>query len=76
MSVELSNVNYFSALEPSKISHSEFQLCLSGLRAQLVSMRMAVHSVALLNGLRVWHCSKLWYRLQIQLESKVAVGVV
>ena len=28
------------------------------------------------NGLRIWHCHKLWCILQIQLGSGVAVSVV
>ena len=40
----------------------EFLLWLSGLRIRLVSMRMRVRSLALLSGLRVWHCHELWCR--------------
>ena len=39
-------------------------------------MRMWVGSLALLSGLRTRHCHKLWYRLQVQLGSRVAVAVV
>ena len=53
----------------------EFPLRLSGLRTRLVSMRMRVQSLALLSGLKIQHCHKLWYRLQIRLGSSVAVAV-
>ena len=46
-----------------------------GLRIQLVSMRMQVCSLALLSGLRVWHCWKLWCKLQMWLRAIVAVAV-
>ena len=29
-----------------------------------------------LSGLRIWHCHELWYRLQMQLGSHIAVAVV
>ena len=38
----------------------EFPLWLRGLRTQLVSTRMRVWSLALLNGLRIWHCHEWW----------------
>ena len=41
----------------------------------LGTMRLWVRSVALLNGLRIWRCYKLWCRLQIWLRSHVAVAV-
>ena len=44
----------------------KFQLWLSGLMIQLVSMRMQVQSLASLSGLRIWHCCKLQQRLQMQ----------
>ena len=53
----------------------EFPLWLSGLRTQLVSMRMQVPSLASLSGLRIWHCRELWCRLQMWLLSLVAVAV-
>ena len=34
----------------------EFPLWLTGLRTRLVSMKMWVQSLALLSGLRIWHC--------------------
>ena len=37
---------------------------------------MWVQSLALLSVLRVQHCHKLWYRLQMQLGSCAAVTVV
>ena len=54
----------------------EFPLWLSGLRTQLVSMRILVRPLALLRGIRIWHCHELWYRLQRQLGSGIAVAVV
>ena len=39
-------------------------------------MRTWVRSLALLSGLRIWHCCELWCRLQMQLRSHVAVVVV
>ena len=54
---------------------SEFPLWLSGLRTQLVSMRMQVQSLALFNGLRIWSCHKLWHRSQIWRGSSIAVAV-
>ena len=39
-------------------------------------MRIQVQYLALLSGLRIWHCCKLQYRLQMQLGSHVAVAVV
>ena len=39
-------------------------------------MRMWVCALASCNGLRIRHCHKLWYRLQMQLGSRVAVAVV
>jgi len=32
--------------------------------------------LALLSGLRIWHCHELWYSLQTRLGSRVAVAVV
>ena len=45
-------------------------------RIQLISMKLLVQSLALLSGLRIWHCPELWCRLQIRLSSGVAVAVV
>ena len=53
----------------------EFPLWLSGLRNQLVSMRMQVRSLALLSGLRIWHCLELLCSSQMWLRSRVAVAV-
>ena len=41
----------------------------------LVSMRMRVQFIASLIGLGIRLCSDLWYRLQMWLESGVAVPV-
>ena len=35
------------------------------------SMRTWVQSLALLSGLRIWHCHELWYRSQVWLVSCV-----
>ena len=35
-----------------------------------------VQSLALLRGLRIWHCLELWYRSQTWLRSHIAVAVV
>ena len=53
----------------------EFLLWLSGLRTQLVSMRMQVSSLASLSGLRIQRCCKLWFRSQMWLIFGVAVAV-
>ena len=53
----------------------ELPLCLSGIRIQLVCMRMQVGSLALLSGLRIWHCVELRCRLQTQFGSCVVVAV-
>ena len=37
---------------------------------------LRVRSLALLSGLRMWHCCELWCRLQMQLGSRVAVALV
>ena len=52
----------------------EFPLRLSGLRTQLVSMRMQAGSLASLSGLRVHRCSKLSCRSQMPLRSPVAIS--
>ena len=41
----------------------EFLLGLSRLRIQLISIKMQVQFLALLSGVRIWHCCKLWCRL-------------
>ena len=43
----------------------------------LGTMRLQIQSLALLSGLRVWipRCRELWCRLQMRLESGVAVAV-
>ena len=53
----------------------EFPLWLSGLRACQAFMRTRVGSLALLSGLRTWHCCELRCNLQKQLGSGVAVAV-
>ena len=54
----------------------EFPLWLSGLKTQLVPMRMQVQSLALICGLRIQHCCKLQCRLKMRLGSGMAVVVV
>ena len=39
-------------------------------------MRMRVRSLALISGLRVWHCCELWCRSQTPLRSGIAVALV
>ena len=34
-----------------------------------------VRSLISLSGLRMWHCHKLWHRLQMQLGSGIAMTV-
>ena len=46
------------------------------LRTQLASMRTQVRTLAPLRELRIWHCCELWYRLEKQLGSYIAVAVV
>ena len=48
----------------------------SWLRIRLGTMKFRVCSLALLRGLRIQHCSELWYRLQTRLGSHVAVALV
>ena len=38
-------------------------------------MRLQVQSLALLSGLRIWHCHELWCGLQTRLGSLVAVAL-
>ena len=59
-----------------KMLMGEFSLCgLGELKSDIVSRRMWVQSLALLSGLRIWHCCKLQCRSQVQLRSGVAVAV-
>ena len=41
-------------------------------QTHLGTMRLQVQSLALLSGLRIWHCCELW---QMRLGSGVAVPV-
>ena len=43
---------------------------------RLGTMRLRVQSLSLLSGLRIQRCHELWYRLQTQLGSVIAVAVV
>ena len=45
-------------------------------RTRLASMRMQVRSLALLSGLRIWSCHKLWRSSQTRLGSCVAMAVM
>ena len=38
-------------------------------------MMSPVQYLALLSGLRIWHCCELWDRLQTQFGSHIAVAV-
>ena len=42
---------------------------------RLGTMGLRVQSLALLRGLRIWHCCELWRRSQTWLGSDVAVAV-
>ena len=42
---------------------------------QLGTMRLQVQSLALLSGLRIWHCCELWCRLQTLLGSGITVAL-
>ena len=44
-------------------------------RIQLGTMRLRVQSLTSLSGLRIWHCHELWCRLQMWLESGIAVAL-
>ena len=59
-----------------QVSKVKFLLWLSGLRTQLGSVRMQVRSLAVLSGLRIWHCHELQSRLQMWLGSHIAMAVV
>ena len=43
---------------------------------RLGTMSLQVRPLALLSGLRIWHCCELWYRSQTQLRSGVALASV
>ena len=43
---------------------------------QLGTIRLLIQSLALLSGLRIWHCHELWCRSQTQLGSGIAMAVV
>ena len=58
-----------------KKAQQELPSWLSGLRTQLVSIRMRIQSLLLLSGLRIQCCCKLWCRLQTCLGSSVAMAV-
>ena len=53
----------------------ELLLWLRGLRTWLLSTRLQVPSLALLSGLGIQCCPKLWYRLQMWFGSQVAMAV-
>ena len=58
-----------------KKKKKEFPLWLSGLRTQLVSMRLWLQSLASLRGLRGHLCRKLLSRLQMCFRSRVAAPI-
>ena len=43
---------------------------------QLGTMRLQIQSLALLGGLRIWHCHELWCRSQTQPGSQVATAPI
>ena len=43
---------------------------------RLGTMGLRVRSLALLSGLRIWHCHELWCGLQTRFGFRVAVAVV
>ena len=53
-----------------------FLLWFSGEGHDIVSLMMQVQSLALLSGLRIQHCHKLWHRSKMWFRSSVAVAVV
>ena len=59
-----------------RVKVGEFPLWLSELRTQLAPMRMQVQSLALLSGLWIWHCYKLWCRLQMGLWCRLAAAAL
>ena len=42
---------------------------------RLGDIRLRVQSMALLSGLRIWHCRELWYSSQTRLRSDIVVTV-
>ena len=60
----------------SEKGHLGVPVVVQQVRTQLVSIRMQVQSMALFSGLRIWHCHKMWYKLQKWLRSGVALAVV
>ena len=56
------------------LKNLKFPLWLSSKGPGLLPMRMRVQSLALLSGLRIWHCCELWYRSQMWLRSGITVG--
>ena len=73
----LSNLYLVSSVIISELKHlREFPLWLIGQQTQLASMRKLFYPwLALLGGLRIWHCSELCCRLQTWLGSCVPVAV-
>ena len=51
----------------------EFPLGLSGLRLQLIPIRLWVQILASLNRVRIWHCCELQSKTQTWLRSGIAV---
>ena len=59
-----------------KTKHNWVPVMVQPKRIQLGTMRLPVRSLALLNGLRIRRCGKLWRRSQTQLRFRVAMAVV
>ena len=58
-----------------KFNPTGFPVVAQQKRIWLVSVRTQIRSLALLSGLRIWHCHELWCRSQTWLRSNVAVAV-
>ena len=69
----LPNLMYIFKAIPIKIPARGVPMVVQWKRIRLGTMRLWVQSLALLNGLRIWHCCELWYKLQEQLGPGVAV---
>ena len=72
---ELPYIVYAAIKYIKKKKKLEFLFWLSGLRTQLVCMRVWVRSLALLNGLGIQYCCKLRSMLWMRLGSSISVAV-
>ena len=59
----------------TKVLHG-IPIVAQGKQIRLGTWRLWVRPLALLSGLRIWHCCELWCRWQTWLESGIAVAVV